>query len=950
VVEHDSTAGAKHVSKKGAKASSEQKAAQNPDTDRVFTFTETTCVLPYLMEAVPDSAVSHAKNDGAAQDEHQAVDLRGVAKVLDAERFRQYIEDDTAYPTATLEPHWIAKVQFSHSVIQKCAPNSGTQRAGEFAACDIDAPHACRRVICVVDLLRGLLLGAELTVAASPTETLVQRIKQEKAEVKQIRCVRRGQPASYLWELQMFQRQRVPNHETSLAKLARDSKRKVVISVPDELIGKFQGEINALGWNIPSKSIELKLGESPKEITSDVLYRTSLNDRMKLWLDDVRWPLEDEYTKRLREASVGAFTANKTLGSGPIYLLQLMRVVRQDKADLMIPARRSTLKPQKQALSQTSDGTPCDFWLSLFWCCRRVKRKAILDDRSPPLNVAAVGKILVSHFQYIFLIGALALKWPEAFKYLTRAFELASGPGYAITSASCVNTFDALERAEVMLFALLVLTSPLLVRLVAIFIEWLRKACIGPTEDEDSASNPAERNRPSSIAERLRSYVKLCIIKEDVSPVWYALLVRMPVVFTYFVHPFITVEMLQMFSCDRLGDAELMTVDYTISCRTERYRRWRTFSVIFLFFWCAFLPVCALYLLWLGKEEQSGLHAQRKRQEKDGQSSANQEHTAIKKAVDGKGDGHIEAAQDAKNADLDADSKEQFYGLVHSQSEDVQDAKNADEKKDSPALNRQPSSGADVFDEADKEASQDSITEHIADYNNPLYFLRQGYNNKNWWWEVVLFVRKLSYSLLIVFMRDYPLAQTVWASFITFAALYMQMWRKPHIEKQAAVAAAGHGRVSGAETRRIRLEQRPARVLRALEMTSLLLCGFTITASFFYFEPSVVHTSREVAVTVLIVGSNACFFLFAILYAVNQMRWSLMWLQLKRVCSRCCAESGIRAFCWNDSAAWCAKVCKKSKAGQGARPPQNSKRVENDADQPDPSHSASGSTELLVKS
>jgi len=110
-------------------------------------FTATTNVLPYLRDlptiADMTSANAHSAS-GAEFDEakHDATtdpaslglsSLRlpeypgtktGPAEVsntsttrraaLDQERFRQYLEDDEAFPTALFRPRWVAKVGFAH--------------------------------------------------------------------------------------------------------------------------------------------------------------------------------------------------------------------------------------------------------------------------------------------------------------------------------------------------------------------------------------------------------------------------------------------------------------------------------------------------------------------------------------------------------------------------------------------------------------------------------------------------------------------------------------------------------------------------------------------------------------------------------------------------------------------------------------------------------------------
>ena len=126
------------------------------------------------------------------------------------------------------------------------------------------------------------------------------------------------------------------------------------------------------------------------------------------------------------------------------------------------------------AKGKCRDYIPCghrDCCMDLYRFFRATKKFFGMEEEAPPLNIAAVGKILVSHIQFIFLIGALSLKWSAPFRYLTSIFHLASGPGYAYASASCVEKFDLIERAAALLVVLLLFTFPLLL-VVSLAIFW----------------------------------------------------------------------------------------------------------------------------------------------------------------------------------------------------------------------------------------------------------------------------------------------------------------------------------------------------------------------------------------------------------------------------------------------------------------------------------------------
>jgi len=386
-------------------------------------------------------------------------------------------------------------------------------------------------------------------------------------------------------------------------------------------------------------------------------------------------------------------------------------------------------------------------------------------------------------------------------------------------------------------------------------LHWLRTRiynCCHSIRSKARAGSDAPDGITRFRQSKLSRWIRVLIFREDVHPTLYTACVRIPIVFVYFVHPFIALEVLQLFDCDQLGDRSYLNVDYRIDCTSERYRRWRTGSIFFLLFWCVVLPLGALSELYKGKRQQGQQHSSRQRLQ-------------VKVAL---------GAAKAATARCSAQRH-----LVLPSVEALKAKGTLNSKPPAPA--RMPSK--DINPEevvAEEEADQDIITEHIADYSNPFYFLRQGYNNKRWWWEIVVFSRKLAFSVLVVFLREQPLAQTVWAAFITFAALILQLLCKPHLERR--LAHNGTHRGSAAVAHRFMLQQRTARHLRNLEVLSLVLCGFTIIASVFYFEPDIVHTDKEVAVTVFLVLINVGFLAVVLIDALNKLRWRQMHFDFKR--------------------------------------------------------------------
>jgi len=196
----------------------------------------------------------------------------------------------------------------------------------------------------------------------------------------------------------------------------------------------------------------------------------------------------DDASKSSPDVSRETSQEQNTATFGP-YVLRLARVLPSEIADLTIPVRKATIRRHKDPdKSEARDKSleksrrqpsgkkagarvPLDPVMFAYQMFRRLKRWVIPDDRTPPMNVAAVGKILVSHAQFIFLIGALSLKWPGAFRYLTEVLHVASGPGYAVANPNCVRDMDALERVRNMLIAVMMVTSPMQLRM-AIYYLW----------------------------------------------------------------------------------------------------------------------------------------------------------------------------------------------------------------------------------------------------------------------------------------------------------------------------------------------------------------------------------------------------------------------------------------------------------------------------------------------
>jgi len=68
---------------------------------------------------------------------------------------------------------------------------------------------------------------------------------------------------------------------------------------------------------------------------------------------------------------------------------------------------------------------------------------------------------------------------------------------------------------------------------------------------------------------------------------------------------------------------------------------------------------------------------------------------------------------------------------------------------------------------------------HSFDRNDPFFFLRNGYTDERWYWELVIFMRKLSLILLVVLAAEHTLIQGVLASLLLISALMVHLLAKP---------------------------------------------------------------------------------------------------------------------------------------------------------------------------